>query len=322
MQRLNPEQFARARAFLLTSARPLDRALFKCRFEAAPAEQVLAELARYQNADGGFGQALEPDLRTPSSSALCTGIGLRHLQELACPPDHPLVAGALQYLLKTFDHDQNVWRVVPRDTNQHAHAPWWHDENGSLARTFDDYVLIPRAQIVALLHTYASRVPADWLTTLTEATVESIEEVADDAFRGGGDALRYSLELAESKGLPRQFKDRVLPRLRCLAGTIVERDPRKWGEYCATPLKIAPLPGAAAADMLHDDLMRNLDYVVETQASDGAWEPTWSWGEVFPAEWERAKQEWRGHLTLEMLTTLRAYGRIDMGTGLPLMRPS
>ena len=56
--------------------------------------------------------------------------------------------------------------------------------------------------------------------------------------------------------------------------------------------------------------MRNLDYVIETQASDGAWEPTWHWGGVFAREWEQAKQEWRGHLTLEMLTTLRAYGRI------------
>jgi len=270
MQRLNPEQFTRARAFLLTTARPLDGALFRHRFEAPPAEQVLAELARYQNADGGLGQASEPDLRAPGSSALCTGIGLHHLEELACPPNHPLVAGALQYLLETFDHDRNVWRLVPRDTNQHAHAPWRHDENASLAPALDDYILIPRARIVAHLHVYTSRVPADWLTTLTKATVESSESVADDASLGGGNALRYSLELAESKGLPRQSKHRVLPRLRRLAEIIVERDPRKWGEYCATPLKIAPRPAAAAADLLHNDLMRNLDCVIETQASDGA----------------------------------------------------
>jgi hypothetical protein len=94
MKRLDREAFDRARRFLKTQARPLDRVLFEHRFEGAPAEHVVAALARFQNDDGGFGRALEPDLRTPSSSALATGIGLRTLKELEWPADHPMVRGA------------------------------------------------------------------------------------------------------------------------------------------------------------------------------------------------------------------------------------
>lgn len=311
MKQLSRDAFNRARAFLKTQARPLDRALFEHRFEAAPAERVLAELERYRNDDGGFGHALEPDVRTPSSSALATGIGLTILKELACPPEHAMVTAAVGFLRQTFDEEAQVWRVIPRDANDYPHAPWWHDEDGSLARTFDDFLIVPRAQIVGLLHDYAALVPADWLDALTEATVAAIETLEDDAFGGSGDTLRYALELAETEPLPQRFKGRLTPRLRELADQIVCRNRQDWGEYCATPLKIAPSPGCVVAEVLWEDLQRNLDYLIAHQTAEGTWEPTWTWADFYPDAWERAELEWRGHRTLETLTTLRAFGRIE-----------
>ena len=311
-KRLNPEQFIQARTFLKTQARPLDRALFEHRFEAAPAERAIAELAHYRNPDGGFGHALEPDVRTPSSSALCTGIALRILQEMDCPSDHPLVSGAVRFLLDTFDERRRVWRAIPHDANDYPHAPWWHDDEGSLARTFDGFLVIPRAQIVGLLHYYAKLVPPTWLDAVTEDTVTAIETIEDGAFGGGGDTLRCALDLAEAKTLPRPLKDRIIPRLRSVADRIVCRDPNEWEGYCPKPLKIAPSPDSAVADMLWDDLQRNLDYRIDHQTSQGTWEPTWTWGDFYPEEWSRAEQDWLGHLTLETLTSLNAYGRMEI----------
>ena len=88
MKTLSRVAFDRALDFVKAQARPLDRALFEHRFEGAAAERVIAELARFQNDDGGFGHALEPDLRTPTSSALATELGLRTLEELGCASDH------------------------------------------------------------------------------------------------------------------------------------------------------------------------------------------------------------------------------------------
>ncbi|MGD2177980.1 MAG: hypothetical protein PVG71_09180 [Anaerolineae bacterium] len=312
MRRLNPEQFRRARYFLKADARPLDRALFEHRFENAPLEHVTAELARYQNDDSGFGRALEPDVRTPSSSALATGIALTILKELECSPEHPMVTGAVQYLRETFDERDQVWRVIPCDANYHPHAPWWHDEDGSLARAFDDFLIIPRAQIVGLLHHYSTLVSADWLHAVTEDTVATAETLKDDAFAGGGDTLRYALDLLETAPLPHRFKDRLAPRLRHLTDQIVCRDPEAWSGYLATPLKLAPSPGAAVADLLGDDLQTHLDYVIDHQTPEGTWEPTWTWGDFYPDVWDVAKREWRGHLTLETLSSLRAFGRVDL----------
>ncbi|MBS3784431.1 MAG: hypothetical protein KGY78_08300, partial [Anaerolineae bacterium] len=63
--------------------------------------------------------------------------------------------------------------------------------------------------------------------------------------------------------------------------------------------------------ILWDDLQRNLNYEIDHQTSAGSWEPTWTWGPLYPDAWAKAKLEWRGHLTLEMLATLRAFGRIE-----------
>ena len=226
MKQLSREAFGRACQFLVTQARPLERALFEHRFEGATVDGALAELARFQNEDGGFGQALESDLRTPSSSALATGIGLRMLKELRCPADHPMVDKAVAYLIATFDKEIQVWRVAPSDTNLYPHAPWWHDENGSLARLFDGFRIIPRALIVGLLHHYSSLVPARWLDEVTEETVRCIETV-EVLGEGGGSDLEYAISLAETKNLPQHYTTRIKARIREAIPAVVVHDPAK-----------------------------------------------------------------------------------------------
>ena len=310
MKRLSREAFDRARQFLKTQARPLDRAMFEYRFEGASAESVIAELARFQNDDGGFGRALEPDLRTPSSSALATGIGLRMLKELKCSADHPMVRKAVQFLLATFDIQAKVWRVTPHDTNEFPHAGWWHDEDGSLARTFDGFQIIPRAEIVGLLHHFSSLVSADWLNDVTERTVADIETV-ETLGTGGGDDLGYALRLAETAELPQHFKDRLVTRVRAVIPTAVSRDPQEWDSYCIAPLKLVSSPQSIVADLFWDALQAHLDYQIDHQTPDGTWDPVWTWGDFYPDVWEQAKREWRGHLTLSALTALHAFGRIE-----------
>ncbi len=323
MRKLSRQAFDQARHFLKTQARPLERALFDYCFETGSPETVIAELARFQNADGGFGHALEPDMRTPTSSALATGMGMRILadvvssQDLASSETPFIFEHAVKFLRDTFDPQTKVWRVVPHDANAYPHAPWWHDDNGSLVRTFDEFLIIPRAQLVGLLHRrdlcphYASLVPSSWLEAVTEATVGDILAMEEDAFGGGGDTLRYALDLAETDILPQTYKKRLIPRLRDLTSVVVNRDPAAWDSYCAPPLKIAPSPDSAVADVLADALQDHLDYQIDHQTAEGTWEPTWTWSEFYPDTWEQAKLEWRGVLTLDTLRSLDAFGRIE-----------
>ncbi|MBN2170360.1 MAG: hypothetical protein JW819_03445 [Candidatus Krumholzibacteriota bacterium] len=310
MPQLTREARERAARFLREEARPLERALYAHRFAGGPAAAAEEALAAFRNDDGGFGRALEPDVRTPSSSALATADALRHLAALGAEPGHPLVAGAVAWLRGAFGGQAGVWRVVPVDTNDHPHAPWWHDEDGSLARIFDGFRIIPRARALAGLNHYAGLMEADWLAEQTVRAADDIAAAEDAAFGGGGDGLVYALDLARAPGLPAGRAARLIERLRAAALNVVERDPAKWGGYAALPLKVVDGPDSPLADLFADAIPANLDHLVASQAADGAWDPTWSWGGAYPEAWDAARREWRGVLTLEALTLLRAFGRL------------
>jgi hypothetical protein len=310
MKKLSTKKFELAREYLHYQARSLDCALFQYHFEHGTLEKVLSELAQYQNSDGGFGNALEPDLRSPSSSALATEIALRILVELGVPSQNPLVVSAISFLLKTLHPEAKTWRVVPQDVNHYPHAPWWHDEAGSLAKTFNDFKVIPRAGILAALRHYPNLLPAGWLSQLTKSTISDLLEMELDSFSGGGDAVVYAQRLAEAPGLTREIRTKLNDRICQIADHVVTRDEASWSQYSAAPLKLAPNPKNIVADTLADCIPANLDFLVESQKPEGFWDVTWSWVD-YPGDWQIAKTEWQGILTLEALMTLEAYERIE-----------
>ncbi|MFW6027711.1 MAG: hypothetical protein ACOC91_02775, partial [bacterium] len=61
---------ARAASFLRQTARPLEQRAYACLFEGAPPDGFVAALTEFRRPDGGFGDALEPDARTPDSQPL------------------------------------------------------------------------------------------------------------------------------------------------------------------------------------------------------------------------------------------------------------
>ena len=309
MHRLSGDALVRARGYLETEGRPLERALYRLHFEGGPEEDVIEELAAFRNVDGGFGHALEPDVRTPSSSALATAIALRTIVELDCPEGDELVPSAVDYLFDRLDRRTLTWRVVPPDAQDHPHAPWWNDVDGSLDRTFDRFKIIPRALIVGSLHVYAALVPPTLLGRLTDAVVETVGDLKVLG-TGGGSDLEYVAYLAEAPGLPEASRALLTERVKAAVSAAVVREASQWGTYCLTPLRAAPRPTSLGARAIRAVLDRHLDWTIDHQSADGAWAPTWSWFGDYPETWPVAEREWRSVLTIETLISLRAFGRV------------
>jgi len=306
---LTRERFEAARRYMEESARPLERELFRVRFDGVAIDGTLSELGRYQNPDRGFGLGLEPDMRSPGSSSLHTGIALSHLRDLGVGPDHPLVLDAIAYLADTLEPETHVWRPTSADVNDHPHGPWWNDHGEDLEELFDRFVVIPRARIASLLYRFVDAAPSRaWLDELAEETVASIEALPNEKLWSG--TLAYALELADEPSAPealrRRLADRILPVLRSL----VTLDDETWPTYCTPPVLVAPRPDSVGAELIRADIERNLDWLIERQTERGCWEPNWLWGKAYPEAWEEAKREWCGVVTYETLSALRAYGRL------------
>ena len=309
MKRLTEQGYERAKQFMMEKARPLERALFAFHFEDGSGDAVATALEAFGNSDGGFGHGLEPDSQTPSSSALATAYALRTLAEVEPDAEADLVPPAIDYLMKTLDPETLTWRPVAEDVNEYPHAPWWHDEGGKLAKTFDDFRVIPRALIVALLHHYAAQVPAETLAAVSEALTETIAGL-EVLGSGGGSDLEYFLYLAQVAGLPRPIRGLLVERLEHDVPRVVERDPEKWSTYCLTPLRAAPTPTSIGAPQIREISEAYLDWVIDQQTEEGCWNPTWTWFGVYPEIWPVAARHWKGILTLEHLLYLQAYERM------------
>ena len=123
----------KARAFICRNARPLELARWQYHFEGASKKIVLHALSYYQNADGGFGHALEPDAWNPNSSPIQTWAATEILHEIDfAERSHPVTEGILRYLGSGTDFDGKFWYTAVRSNNDYPHAPWWHTERQHL----------------------------------------------------------------------------------------------------------------------------------------------------------------------------------------------
>jgi hypothetical protein len=305
MKKLTPHQWNAARDYLLHQARPLEAARYRFHFEQGSASEVLAALAAYQNDDGGFGRALEPDLRTLASSALATSVALQVLEEVHAPASHPLVQEALAYLLASYDSATQRWRIIPPEAEDAPRAFWWMAEG--LEDRFAHFWLNPRAELLGALWRYAGATRVPWLAAVTETVVCAIE--ARTAPLAGND-LHCVLRLAATPQTPDALRIRLAAPLQQDIEATVVTAPERWGEYVLRPLEVAPTPDAPYAALFPAALQANLDYLIETQGDDGAWSPTWSWAPLDAAAWRKAEREWKGVLTLAALRDAEAWGRV------------
>lgn len=96
---------------------------FEHLFRSRPVEPVLHALAAYQNSDGGYGQALEPDFRGPVSQPLLAMSALSILDEvgkLSASTIEPL----LRHLTAVSAADGGLPNVLA-DAVDCPRAPWW-----------------------------------------------------------------------------------------------------------------------------------------------------------------------------------------------------
>ena len=101
-----------AAGFVWRTGRLIDRHRFAHLFLGGDRAPVLAALAAYQNPDGGFGNALEPDLRGPGSQPEPVEVAFRVLDEVGAMDD-PMVTRACDWLASASTPEGGVPFVLP-----------------------------------------------------------------------------------------------------------------------------------------------------------------------------------------------------------------
>jgi hypothetical protein len=298
---LSAARFAAAREFVRETGRPLDAALLALALGEGAPDDALAALVAFQNADGGFGHGLEPDMASPASTAIATSIGLRLLTRLETPARRPTVVAAIEWLGGALDHEAGVWPIIGRDIDLAPHAPWW-TWSETLGENWNGFRFNPTAEILAHLYRFGDLAPAAMLEAVEAGLGRTLAEA--ELIEGAYD-IKCALRLAEADGLPADLA-RPLDRLlrRSIAAHAAD-------DEHASPFDAAPTPASPFADLAEGHIEPALTRLIAGQDADGGWSPFWDWSFVDAKAWAKAKSDWRGQLTREALETLLAHGRVE-----------
>ena len=301
---LKYEAFEASRQFIETTARPLEIARFRHAFAGGSVEAVFDALRRYQNSDGGFGHALEPDLRTKESSALCTSIAFQVLRSAQAKPDQAFVSG-IHFFLETLDRAEGHWRIIPTSANESPHAPWW-DQKGR-ENIFNCFSLNPSAEILGYLYDYQELIPRDILSLLSDQVLSHLSGLEAIEMHD----LLCCLRLFQTETLTEEIREPLKQKLAVLIPRIVACSPEQWSGYSLRPLQVVDGPGSLFMPELKEAVAANLNYEISSQNKDGSWTPTWTWAGTYPDNWKMAQREWSGVITLDKLLLLKKFGRIE-----------
>lgn len=281
-----------AARFLHSTARVLERRRFEHLFEGGSAEPVLHALRAYRNDDGGFGHAIEPDMRAPTSQPVGVHTALEILHEVGIREDEMIEPAA--DFLTTITRDDGGVPFVLENAMAYPHAPWWQYSDESSA--------IQTPVNAAALHRLGARHP--WLEGADEFCFRTIAGLdLSGLTTEPGYALQFGVAFLNAHPdaeRAEQALDALAPALAPLA--TAEPDP---SAEVTSPLDLAPDPGSRSRRLFDDaTIERHLDAVEAAQQDDGGWRVTWP-------DWNPAAAlEWRGVATINVLRLLRANGRV------------
>ncbi len=286
------------KSYLQQNARKLDICLYEYLFEGAEPGSLIEELATYQNEDGGFGHALDADLRLPHSSVLATTIALQYLSHVDTDSSHTLISGAIRYFKDTYDTARNRWLNIPQEADKYPRAPWWNYKSTTKSSEWGN----PSAEVLGYLLKYAPDPKVKLIQVLTERALQRLQEIEHPepheikCFIRLYESADSSLQKILHKLLAKQIK------------SVVKTNPDEWQGYSPTPLTFVTSPNSPFADLFNESLLlENLQFIQKQIVDGNHWEPTWQWDQ-FEDEWAKAKLEWSGKLTVENLLLLKSFG--------------
>ncbi len=302
MSMISSRQLQEIAAYLRRNARAVDLARFNFHFCNGDTSDVLAALAPYQNEDGGYGKAIEPDLRLPQSTAIGTLAAFQCIGEAAPDPANEILTRGLNYFISTYDRARNGWAIIRPEADGHPHAPWW-DYAGAMNHFGWGN---PSAEILGLLIKYRHVVDAgSIIDAVKERACARINEIDPSSFH---EVLNFNALYCHADD---ELKSKLEDPLRQLVRNAACTSPDEWKSYVAPPLKFIASPDDPFIDLFMAELIeKNLEFIAGGIVGGDHWEPNWDWGDCYPEAWATAKQEWSGYITVANLLTLKNFGAV------------
>ncbi len=287
----------KARKFISENARPLDLAVYKYFFENGSKQAVVNELKKFQNADGGFGNALEPDFFNPNSSPIATNDAIITLNRVnALDRNSDIVKGIIRYLEShdSFDEDKKRWLFAIDSNKDYPHAIWWEKKGDGISK------FNPSISLAVFLICYGKRTPF-----YEEIIWEGFDYLKNNEELSGDDLNCFLLayELLTTNDIKDIIDLEAFKSLLCKAiDNSICKDITKYG------VEYVPMPSVFFTGRYSEFITPEIKPLIaaekeilgKLQMNDGGFDITWKWFTPYP-EFEQARAWWRPRITIDKL---------------------
>lgn len=296
--KLSREQYLKARDFILTNARMIERRLFHYHFEGGPAKGVFHAVYAYRNRDGGFGHGMEPDTASPESQPLFSVMALETIEEVGLLNKELLLSDYMPYFEEvTTDKGGVPWMFRPTSSYPCADHFKTVKEWAALSTT---------APLLGMLYKYKVDIP--WMKTADQFVWQELDRLQDKHLfchlctPRRLQFLQFHPDRNRAEKELKKYKD-WLQTSEIICDDYADEG---WGLYGKPHrLYFAPHPDDVLSDSFTtSDIARDLNALIQKQKPDGRWDTWYGLSEGM-------KLEWAGIQTLWTLKTLKAYDRIE-----------
>ena len=303
------DYYTSAKKFILKNSRPLDMARWNFLFENGSKEDVISVLKTYQNDDGGFANALEPDCWNINSTPLQTWVATQIIKEINLEDKtHPIIKGILDYLSSNDEFDGHRWHglntVVTNDN--YPHAPWWS------YRQKQESTYNPTASLIGFILKYAEKDTAIYRSACelskeaynyfkNNYPLESMHESACFV-----ELYHYMKECSIVNLLDmEEFKKLLQKQIK----QVITYDTKIWStDYICKPSFF--INSKSSDFYLENKEICDFEYefILKTQNEDGSWGGTWEWDD-YSEEWAISKNWWKSDIIIKNIKYIREFNR-------------
>jgi hypothetical protein len=298
MNVLSKANFNKARDFILTNARMIERRLYHFHFENDGPEGVYHAVYAYRNSDGGFGHGMEPDTASPESQPLFSIMALESLEEAGLLTEEVLLKDFMPYFESITTEKGGIpWMMQP--TSDYPCEDHFKSvkEWAALSTT---------APLLGLLEKHGVSIP--WMKKAEAFVWSEIDRIKEKHAYCHLCTPRRLMFLENTQSKDKAKKALADMREWIVADGVIctDRTDEGWGLYGKPHvLYYASSPGSVFSDLFSQEIIdADLDELINRQKDDGRWDTWYGLSEGM-------KLEWTGIQTLWTLKTLQSYGRIE-----------
>ena len=302
MKTLSKSQLAAMDTWMQSHGRAFDRAKWNHLIHGGPKADIITEMLKYQNSDGGFGHGFEADVLLPLSAAIPSAEAIFQAYDFDLDCRAPWFGRLLDYFEGSVMDIPAFWEGAPPEVDDYPHAPWW-SYKAQVAFSPNPCAVVASALI--LYGTESQR-------ALGQRVAERcLAYLVSDAFGREHDYynLSYLLTKLKAVGSPLFTAEAEAALHRRIAADVCY-DQGKWKQYVPQPLDFADSPQSPWLCDVSAGIEENLAFWLDDLGDAPVWTPNFSWGQV-SAEAHQATENWKGYMAAKRVRILQDFGRVE-----------